>query len=161
MSRKFWSLLLAVALAWPVAGGAGPPLTLRKAWKTGWCGAATWTPSMRPNGRCARGRPWCRSWPRCWRRGSNTRRRKGGAVGAYPFNVLWALAHIPSSKSLAVLEKHHAATKDPAAALALKGWWLRRHEDSSRFGVLINDGGLLERPGRRPGWSSRSSPAKR
>jgi hypothetical protein len=56
------------------------------------------------------------------------------------------LAHSPSSKALQALEKYHDATKNPMAALAIQGWRLRLNEQSSRFGVLINGGALLENP---------------
>lgn len=145
MSRKFWTLLLAAALAWPAAGAAGPPLTLEglenRMVRGGYLDTlytAQWA--------VRQGEAVVPLLAQMLEKGRQYQEEEGGAVGAYPFNVLWALAHIPGSKSLAVLEKHHAATKDPVAALALKGWWLRRHEDSPRFGVLINDGGLLERP---------------
>jgi hypothetical protein len=79
-------------------------------------------------------------------KGEQYREEEGGAIGAFPFNVIWALAHIPSSRALNALEKYYDATQDPAAALAIQGWRLRLNEQSSRFGVFINDGALLENP---------------
>ena len=70
----------------------------------------------------------------------------GGATGAFPFNVVWALGRIPKSSSLQVLEKYYFATKDPLAALAMQGWKLRAREESPRYGVLAKDAVLLESP---------------
>ncbi len=68
----------------------------------------------------------------------------GGATGAFPFNVVWALGRIPKSSSLQVLEKYYFTTKDPLAALAMKGWRLRAREENPRYGVLAKDAVLLE-----------------
>ncbi len=70
----------------------------------------------------------------------------GGATGAFPLNVVWALGRIPKSSSLQVLEKYYFATKDPLAALAMQGWKLRAREESPRYGVLAKDAVLLESP---------------
>jgi hypothetical protein len=70
----------------------------------------------------------------------------GGATGAFPFNALWALGHIPQPSALQVLEKYYAANQDPSAALAIKGWKLRATEKGPRYGVLTNDAPLLEKP---------------
>ncbi len=72
----------------------------------------------------------------------------GGATGAFPFNVVWALGHIPKSSSLEILEKYYFATKDPAAALAMQGWRLRAREQNPRYGVLAREALLLEGPHR-------------
>jgi hypothetical protein len=70
----------------------------------------------------------------------------GGATGAFPFNALWALAHIPQPSALKVLEKYAAADQDPGAVLAVKGWKLRAEKKAACYGVLSNDAALLERP---------------
>ncbi|MDR3569120.1 MAG: hypothetical protein P4L43_13915 [Syntrophobacteraceae bacterium] len=70
----------------------------------------------------------------------------GGATGAFPFDALWALGHIPLSSALKVLETYGAAGHDPAAALAVKGWKLRARKKGQGYGVLANDGALLENP---------------
>jgi hypothetical protein len=69
----------------------------------------------------------------------------GGATGAFPFNALWALGHIPQPSALQVLEKYAAASLDPSAALAIQGWKLRAAKGPS-YGILTNDGPLLEKP---------------
>jgi hypothetical protein len=70
----------------------------------------------------------------------------GGATGAFPFNALWALGHIPQPSALRVLEKYDAASRDPSAALAIKGWKLRAASKGPSYGVLTNDAPLLEKP---------------
>jgi hypothetical protein len=138
-------ILLAGVLAGPAPGNAAPPLTLPEVEKRLVRGgyldtlfAAQWA--------VAQGEAVIPLLDQMLEKGPQYREEEGGAVGAYPFNVLWALAHVPSSRSRQVLEKYQEASKDPVAALALKGWWLRYFEQSVRFGVLINDGSLLERP---------------
>ena len=69
-----------------------------------------------------------------------------GAVGAFPFNALWALARIPDSRAVKVLENYRAATGDQVAALAIKGYRLRQFQQSARYGVMVNESALLERP---------------
>ncbi len=73
-------------------------------------------------------------------------KESGGATGAFPFNAVWALGHIPKSSSFQALEKYQFATKDPMAALAMQGWKLRARERSHRYGVLVKDALLLESP---------------
>jgi hypothetical protein len=143
--RAFWGIWLAVALAWPVAGGAAPPLTLpeveNRMVRGGYLDtlyAAQWA--------VAQGEAVIPLLGQMLDKGEQYQEEEGGAIGAFPFNVLWALAHIPSSKALNALEKYHEATKDPTAALAIQGWRLRSNEQSPRFGVLSNDGALLENP---------------
>lgn len=68
------------------------------------------------------------------------------ATGAFPFNALWALAHIPGEQSLKVLEQYFAATKDRSAALAIQGHKLRQDRQGSQYGVVINDTQLFSRP---------------
>lgn len=73
------------------------------------------------------------------------------ATSAYPFNVIWALAHIDSNRSLKILMKFSGWTtknfnKD-VAWLAIKGFQLRRTKQSKAYGVLVRaEAGLLERP---------------
>ncbi len=143
--RALGVILLAVALAWPLAAAAGPPLTLPEVEKRLVRGgyldtlfAAHWA--------AAQGEAVIPLLAQMLDKQQQYREEERGAVGAFPFNVFWALAHIPSSGSLKVLEKYYAATKDPTAALAIKGWRLRLNEQSPRYGVLTNDGFLLERP---------------
>ncbi len=146
MGKRAWLVVwLAAALAWPAAGAAGPPLTLKEVENRMVRGgyldtlfAAHWA--------VAQGEAVVPLLAQMLHKGQQYREEEQGATGAYPFNVFWALAHIPSSRSLKVLEDYYAATKDPVAARALQGWRLRLNEQSSRFGVLINDGSLLEDP---------------
>ncbi len=70
----------------------------------------------------------------------------GGVTGAFPFDAVWALAHIPKASALEVLEKYGAASHDPSVALAIKGWKLRSQKKAAGYGVLINDAALLEKP---------------
>ena len=73
------------------------------------------------------------------------------ATSAYPFNVIWALAHIDSNRSLKILMKFSGWTtknfnKD-VAGLAIKGFQLRRTKQSKVYGVLVRaEAKLLERP---------------
>ncbi len=73
------------------------------------------------------------------------------ATSAYPFNVIWALAHIDSNRSLQILMKFAGWTtknfnKD-VARLAIKGFQLRRTKHSKAYGVLVRaEAKLLERP---------------
>lgn len=73
------------------------------------------------------------------------------AAGAYPFNVIWALAHIDSNRSLQILLKYSGWTKETInhgiAALAIKGFRLRRSKQSKAYGVLVRaEAKLLARP---------------
>jgi hypothetical protein len=70
----------------------------------------------------------------------------GGATGAFPFDALWALGQIPQPSALQVLEKYAAASHDPGAALAIKGWKLRAQEKGPGYGVLTNAAPLLAEP---------------
>lgn len=70
----------------------------------------------------------------------------GGSTGAFPFNALWALAHIPGDRSRQALEQYLAASQDQTAALALKGHRLRQAQQSSRYGIVIHDTPLLSQP---------------
>ena len=44
------------------------------------------------------------------------------------------------------MEKYAAASHDPSAALAIKGWKLRASEKGPGYGVLTNDAPLLAKP---------------
>ena len=143
--RWLWVNLLVVLLLWPAAARAAGALTLPEVEKRLVRGgyldtlfAAQWA--------AAQGEPVIPLLAQMLEKGPQYQEEEGGAVGAYPFNVLWALAHIPDSRSFQVLEKYYDASKDPTAARAIEGWRLRRNEQSPRFGVLVNDGALLERP---------------
>jgi hypothetical protein len=77
------------------------------------------------------------------------------ATSAYPFNVIWALAHINSNRSLKVLVKFSVWTTDKFnkdnAKLAIKGFRLRRTQQSKearmQYGVLVRaEAKLLRRP---------------
>jgi hypothetical protein len=143
--RALWGIVLAVAMAWPVIGGAAAPLTLpdveNRMVRGGYLDtlfAAHWA--------VAQGEAVIPLLAQMLDKGEQYREEEGGAIGAFPFNVLWALAHIPGSQARQALEKYQEATQDPTAALAIQGWRLRLNEQSSRFGVLINDGALLEHP---------------
>ncbi len=74
------------------------------------------------------------------------RNEPAAGTGAFPLNVLWALSHIPQTSALKTLEKYYAAGRDPVAALAIKGWNLRDWERNPRYGVLLRENVLLERP---------------
>jgi len=56
--------------------------------------------------------------------------------GAFPFNAEYARAHIPSKRSLAVLEKYKLK-------LAIQGWKLRDQKKSKDYGVLSRDGSIF------------------
>ena len=62
------------------------------------------------------------------------------SLGGFPFNALWALAHIRGSSSRAALEQFRARTKDPedrkVAWLALQGHDLRRRRRSDAYAVI-------------------------
>jgi len=69
--------------------------------------------------------------------------QKGSFAGtsAYPFNVIWALAHINSTRSPQILMKFSSWTtqkfnKD-VARLAIKGFRLRCTQKSRAYGVLV------------------------
>ncbi len=77
------------------------------------------------------------------------------ATSAYPFNVIWALAHIDSNHSLKILMKFSGWTTDKlnkdVAELAIKGFQLRRTKQSkvarARYGVLVRaEAKLLGQP---------------
>lgn len=138
-------LLMAVALWWPVAGRAGTALTLKEAEnRLVWGGY----------GETLLNAPWAVEQGAAIvpLLGEMLNKKKtydeelGGATGAFPFNVLWALAHITQAPALQVLEKYAAASRDPGAALAIKGWKLRAQKQGPDYGVLTNNAPLLEKP---------------
>lgn len=63
------------------------------------------------------------------------RNELGGATGAFPFNVYWALAHIPSEKALLVLERQSDPEERMVRQLAIKGFELRRKMKGQKYGV--------------------------
>jgi hypothetical protein len=139
-----WGIVLAVAVAWPKPGGAAAPLSLpeveNRLVRGGYLDtlyAAQWA--------VAQGEAVIPLLSDLLDKGEQYR-QEGGSTGAFPFNVLWALAHLSSSRARQALEKYFEATHDPTAALALKGWRLRNNEQSPRFGVLLSEGALLEAP---------------
>jgi hypothetical protein len=94
-------------------------------------------------------------------------RELGGATGAFPYNALWVLGHIPQSAALRTLQDYWAASGDPSAALAIKGWKLRARKKGPGCGVLTREAPLLAQPAARvrvvkslqPGkWSRSSAP---
>jgi hypothetical protein len=142
--RALLGLVLTVALAWPGLGGAAAPLSLtqveNRLVRGGYLDtlyAAQWA--------VAQGEAVIPLLSELLDKGEQYR-QEGGVTGAFPFNVLWALAHLPSSRARQALERYYEASQDPTAALALKGWRLRYNEQSPRFGVLLNAGALLENP---------------
>lgn len=56
--------------------------------------------------------------------------------GAFPFNAEYALAHIPSKRALAVLQKYKMS-------LAIQGWKLRDQKKSRDYGVLSRDASIF------------------
>jgi hypothetical protein len=142
--RALLGLVLAVALAWPGPGGAAGPLSLpqveNRLVRGGYLDtlyAAQWA--------VAQGEAVIPLLSAMLDKAEEYR-EAGGSTGAFPFNVLWALAHLPSSRARQALERYYDASQDPTAALALKGWRLRYNEQSPRFGVLLSEGALLEAP---------------
>ena len=82
-------------------------------------------------------------------------KESSAATSAYPFNVIWALAHIDSSRSLKILMKYSGWTTNnfdkDVTELAIKGFQLRRTQQSkvarARYGVLVRaEAKLLEQP---------------
>lgn len=138
------TLLLAGALGWPLLGRAGTPLTLaaveNRLVKGGYLETlnnARWA--------VAQGEAIVPLLGRMLHKRQTYEQELGGATGAFPFNVLWALGHLPQPSALQVLKKYYAVSKDVSAALAIQGWQLRAQE-GPRHGVLTNDAPLLEQP---------------
>ncbi|MFI5331186.1 MAG: hypothetical protein ACHQ2F_09155 [Desulfobaccales bacterium] len=143
--RALALVLLAVAWGWPLAGAAAPALTLQQAEKRLVRGgyldtlmAADWAVSQ--------GEAIVPLLGQMLEKRQKYDRELGGATGAFPFNALWALGHIPKQVALQALEKYFASSHDPTAALAIQGWQLRSTMQSSRYGVLTNETPLLEKP---------------
>lgn len=66
-----------------------------------------------------------------------------GATGAFPFNVYWALAHIPSAQALLVLQRQTDPEDRILCRLAIKGFELRKRKKASSFGVVGDSCPLL------------------
>ena len=139
------TLALTGALGWPVASDTGPALTLGAAEnrlvRSGYRETllnASWAGDQ--------GEAIVPLLERMLKKRQAYDQELGGATGAFPFNALWALGHILKPSALQVLEKYFAASQDPTAALAIKGWKLRAAEQGPRYGVLTNDAPLLLKP---------------
>lgn len=137
--------LLAGALGWPMASQAGPALTLKEVESRLVRGGYTET-LLNARWAVDQGEAIVPLLGRMLKKRQAYDQELGGATGAFPFNVLWALGHIPQPSALQVLEKYSAASHDSSAALAIKGWKLRASEKGPGFGVLTNDAPLLEKP---------------
>ncbi len=139
------TLLLTGALGWPLAGEAGPALTLKEVENRLVRGGYTETLLNAPWA-VAQGEAIVPLLGQMLKKQKAYDQELGGATGAFPFNALWALGHIPKAAALRVLEKYFAASHDSGAALAIKGWKLRA-EKGPGYGVLTNNAPLLEKPG--------------
>ena len=139
------TLLLAGALGWPLAGEAGPALTLKEVENRLVRGGYAETLFNAPWA-VEQGEAIVPLLGRMLNKRKAYDQELGGATGAFPFNALWALGHIPQPSALQVLEKYAAASHDPSAALAIKGWKLRASEKGPGYGVLTNDAPLLSKP---------------
>jgi len=137
--------MLTGALGWPMAGEAGPALTLGEAENRLVRGGYMET-LLNANWAVAQGEAIVPLLGRMLNKRQAYDQELGGATGAFPFNALWALGHIPKASALQVLEKYFAASHDSSAALAIKGWKLRATEKGPGYGVLTNDAPLLEKP---------------
>jgi hypothetical protein len=137
-------LLLAVALAWPVAGRAGTSLTLKEAESRLVRGSYIET-LMNAHWAVEQGAAIVPLLGQMLNKRKAYDQELGEATGAFPFNALWALGHIPHPSALQVLEKYAAASHDPSAALAIKGWKLRAQKKGTGYGVLTNDAPLLSK----------------
>jgi hypothetical protein len=140
-----WTLLLAGALAWPLSSQAGIPLTLELAESQLVFGGYTET-LLNAYWAVDQGEAIVPLLGEMLQKRRAYDEELGGATGAFPFNVLWALAHIPQPSALKVLEKYSAVSHDPTAALAITGWQLRAREQGRHYGVLTNNAPLLEKP---------------
>ncbi len=137
------TLMLTGALGWPALSYAGPALTLREAESRLVRGGyletlqnAYWAVDQ--------GEAIVPLLGRMLNKRKAYDQELGGATGAFPFNALWALGHIPKASALQVLVKYSAASRDPSAGLAIKGWKLRA-EKGPGYGVLTNDTPLLSK----------------
>jgi hypothetical protein len=138
--------LLTGALGWPLAGEAGPALTLKEVENRLVRDGYTET-LLNAQWAVDQGEAIVPLLGQMLKKQKAYEKELGGAAGAFPFNALWALGHIPQASALQVLEKYSAASHDSGAALAIKGWKLRAQEKGPGYGVLTNDARLLEKPG--------------
>jgi hypothetical protein len=141
-ARAIWAFLVTLL---PAAGLAGTDLTLQEAENRLIRGGYLETLHNAPWA-AAQGGAMVPLLSQMLQKSQAYDRELGGATGAFPFNVLWALAHIRQPGALQVLEKYSAASRDPNATLALQGWHLRADMKNPRCGVLINDAPLLAQP---------------
>lgn len=139
------TLLLTGAWWWPQASEAGPALTLKEAENRLVRGGYLET-LLNAHWTVAQGEAIVPLLGQMLKKRQTYEEELGGATGAFPFNALWALAHIPRPSALQVLEKYSAVSQDPSAALAIKGWKLRAQKKSPGYGVLTNDAPLREKP---------------
>ena len=137
------TMLLTGVLGWPMAGEAGPALTLKEVENRLVRGGYTET-LMNVPWAVEQGEAIVPLLGQMLKKQKAYKKELGGATGAFPFDALWALGHIPKAPALQVLEKYSAASHDPNAALAIKGWKLRG-EKGPGYGVLTNDAPLLEK----------------
>ena len=139
------TLLLAGALGWPITSQAGTSLTLKEAENRLVRSGYTETLLNAPWA-VEQGEAIVPLLGQMLKKQKTYAKELGGATGAFPFNALWALGHIPKPSALQVLEKYFAASHDSSAALAIKGWKLRATKKGPGYGVLTNDARLLEQP---------------
>lgn len=137
-------LLLTGILGWPMAGEAVPALTLKEVENRLVRGGYMETLLNAPWA-VEQGEAIVPLLGRLLQKRQAYDQELGGATGAFPFNALWALGHIAKASALQVLDKYSAASHDPSAALAIKGWKLRA-EKGPGYGVLTNDAPLLSKP---------------
>jgi hypothetical protein len=138
-------MLLTGVLGWPVASQAGTALTLKEVENQLVRGSYTETLLNAPWA-VDQGEAIVPLLGQMLQKHKAYDQDLGGATGAFPFNALWALGHIPQASALQVLEKYSAASHDPSAALAIKGWKLRAQKKGPGYGVLSNDAPLLSKP---------------
>jgi hypothetical protein len=138
-------LLQAGAWGWPLAGQAGTSLTLKEAENQLVRGGYAET-LLNAHWAVEQGAAIVPFLGKMLQKRKVYAEELGGATGAFPFNVLWALGHIPQASALQVLEQYSAASQDPSAALAIKGWKLRAQMKGPGYGVLTNDAPLLAKP---------------
>ncbi len=70
----------------------------------------------------------------------------GGATGAFPFNVYWVLAHIPTNKALLALQRQTDPSDRMIRLFAIKGHDLRERMKSMEYGVTGETQRLLQGP---------------
>ncbi len=137
--------MLAVCWAWCAAAAAGPALSLPdvenrlvRSSHLDALNAAYWA--------AAQGEAMVPLLAKLLDNRLNYQKEPAASTGAFPLNAVWALGRIPKSSALQALEKYYAASKDPMAALAIKGWKLRAWEQNPHYGVLAKQATLLEGP---------------